>query len=576
MPRSNEAVADMLTEFAELLAISGADPFKIRAYERAARSVRGHTADLTGLDRRGLRAIPGVGDQLATKIKQYLDTGTVTELDTLRAEVPAGLRALLAVPGLGPRRAHQVFQERGITSTAALRDALRHGHLRDLRGWGPRTEENLTAALRETQRAGHRIPLALALDLADQALGQLTALPGAQRAEVAGSVRRRRDTVGDLDLLVATTDPDAVMRAVTTLPAVDRVLGSGGTKTSVRTRDGIQIDVRAVPPRAWGAALLYFTGSQAHNIRIREIAVHAGLTLSEYGLLRARTRRPVRADSEEELYARLGLDWIPPPLREDTGEIQAAQRHQLPRLLRRRDLRGDLHTHTDLTDGVASLEEMVRAARAAGHEYCAITDHAPLLRMQRMTTEKALEQRRRIRRLDRDAGIHLLHGTELNIQPDGGLDWDDDILRSFDIRVASVHSHFRQSRHDTTARLLAAVRHPLVNVLGHPTTRLIGHRPALDADWDAVFAEAARHDTALEINSFPDRMDLDGDLARRARDFGVRFSVASDAHAATHLDQVRLGVGTAQRGWVGPDEVINTYPWQRLRQFLTPHPRRAP
>ncbi|WP_016701367.1 DNA polymerase/3'-5' exonuclease PolX [Actinoalloteichus spitiensis] len=569
MPRSNEAVADMLTEFAELLAISGADPFKIRAYERAARSVRGHTADLAGLDRPGLRAIPGVGDQLATKIRQYLDTGTVTELDTLRAEVPAGVRALLAVPGLGPRRAHQVFRERGIASTAELHDALHHGRLRDLRGWGPRTEDTLAAALRETHAAGHRIPLALALDLADRALGALSGLPGVQRAEVAGSVRRRRDTVGDLDLLVATTDPGTVMRAATTLPGVDRVLGSGGTKTSVRTRAGVQIDVRAVAPQAWGPALLYFTGSQAHNIRVREIAAHAGLTLSEYGLVRVRTRRPVPADSEEELYARLGLDWVPPPLREDTGEIQAAHQHRLPRLLERRDLRGDLHTHTNLTDGVASLEEMVRAARDAGHQYCAITDHAPLLRLQRMTTEKALEQRRRIRRLERDAGIHLLHGTELNIQPDGGLDWDDDVLRGFDIRVASVHSHFRQSRHDTTTRLVRAVRHPLVDVLGHPTTRLIGHRRALDADWDAVFAEAARHDTALEINSFPDRMDLDGDLTRRARSFGVRFSVSSDAHAVGHLDQVRLGVGTAQRGWVGPDEVINTYPWDRLHRFLT-------
>lgn len=558
----------MLEEFAELLAISGGDPFKVRAYERAARAVAGHEADIAALDARRLDAIPGVGSHIAAKIIELRETGTVAELDELRARVPAGLRALLAVPGLGPRRARQVYEELGITSITELLDALHQHRLRHLKGWGERSEEKLAAAIAQVQAGGGRIPLAVALDLAEEMLAGLAAVPGVRQAAYAGSLRRMRDTVGDIDLLVASARPDDVGEAVAGMPLVERVLARGPTKTSLVTTKGVQVDVRVVPPEAWGAALLYFTGSKAHNIRVREIAVRAGLKLSEYGLFDATTGERLAGETEEEVYARLGMVWVPPTLREDRGEVEAALEGRLPRLVEVRHIKGDLHVHTDLTDGVASLEEMVAAARARGYRYLAITDHAPLLYMQRMTAEKALEQRARVRALEQTAGIALLHGSELNIGPDGSLDWDDEFLAGFDILVASVHSHFGQPRDEMTARLVRAVRHPLVNVIGHPSGRSIGKRPPVDADFDEVFREAARCGTALEVNAFPDRLDLDDELVRRARAAGVKLAVSTDAHAVTHFANIRFGVATAQRGWAEPADVINTWPLARLRRFL--------
>lgn len=568
MARSNDAVARMLTEYADLLAISGGPAFKVRAYEKAARAVEGYPVDVTDLDAKGLAEIPGVGSHIARKVREFLDTGSVAELAELRSRVPAGLRTLLTIPGLGPRRARQVYDELGITSPEQLLAALHDQRLRELRGWGAKSEENLADAVRQAHSAGERVQLGIALELAGQLLERLTALPEVRRATYAGSLRRMRDTVGDVDLLVASEEPETVMSAVVALPVVRRVLAHGPARTSVVTATGIQVDVRVVAPPVWGAALLYFTGSKAHNIQIRELAVRAGLKLSEYGLFEADTGRLVVAETEEEVYARLGLPWIPPVLREGAGEVEAALDGSLPDLVELTDIRGDLHTHTDLTDGVATLDEMVAAARNRGYEYYAITDHAPLLAMQRMTTAKALEQRRRIRELAGQTGLALLHGTELNIQPDGSLDWDNDVLAGFDIVVASVHSQFRQSRDAMTARLLRAIENPFVHIIGHPTARMIGSRPPIDVDSDAVFRAAARTGTALEINSSPGRLDLSGELVRRARHAGVRFAVSTDAHAVGHLDHLRFGVATAQRGWASPADVINTYPLGKLRRFL--------
>jgi DNA polymerase (family 10) len=381
-----------------------------------------------------------------------------------------------------------------------------------------------------------------------------------------------RDTIGDIDLLVASDEPSAVTEAFTALPLVARVLARGRTKSSVITTKGVQVDLRVVEPSVWGAALLYFTGSKPHNIRVRELAVRAGLKLSEYGLFHADTGHLIVAETEEDVYARLGLPWIPPTIREDTGEVEAALDGTLPALVELAAIRGDLHTHTDLTDGVAPLEEMVTAAKARGYRYYAITDHAPLLYMQRMTSDKALEQRHQVRAMERRAGITLLHGTELNIQPDGSLDWDDEFLTGFDITVASVHSAFRQSRHAMTARLLRAIEHPGVNVIGHPSGRSIGHRPAIDVDWDEIFRAASRTGTALEINAFPDRLDLDDGLIRRAHRAGVRFAISTDAHVVPHLDYMRFGVATAQRGWAEAADIINTWPLRKLRGLLAKHP----
>ncbi|MCP9977163.1 PHP domain-containing protein [Actinomadura madurae] len=419
------------------------------------------------------------------------------------------------------------------------------------------------------ESSGTRVLVDAAASVADEVVATLSRLPQVERCAHAGSLRRMRETIGDVDVLAASRDPRPIMEAFTALPFVAEVIAGGDKKTSVRTAKGLQVDLRVVPPESWGAALQYFTGSQAHNIRTREIAVKAGLKLSEYGLFDAETGELIVSETEEEVYERLGLPWVHPALREDTGEIEAALEDELPRLVTVEDLRGDLHSHTDLTDGVASLEDMVAAAHARGLEYYAITDHAPNLVMQRMTDEKMLAQRVKVAELQKEyPGLRLLHGTELNIDPDGGVDWDADFLSGFDVCVASVHSHFTQDQDAMTRRLVRACENPHVHVIGHPTARSIGRRPPVDADWDEVFRAAARTGTAMEIDSFPDRLDLPADLIRRAKRLGVKFSIDTDAHSLGHHRNIRYGVGTAQRGWLTPDDVVNTWPLERLREFL--------
>ena len=567
--RSNDAAAEALQELADLIAISGGDPYRVRAYEKAARSIAGYPLDLDTLDRKGLMAIPAIGAHTIDKLLELRQTGRIAALEELHAQLPAGLRALLGIPGLGPKRAHQVYVELGISSMPELLNALHDEQLRNLKGWGETSERNLARAIRQMQQVGGRMPLAIALDIAEDLVARLAALPQVSRVDYAGSLRRMRDTVGDIDLLVAADeDPGSVMDHFCTMPLVDRVLAHGPTKSSVVTTKGIQVDLRVVPAKVWGAALQYFTGSKAHNIRIRELAVRAGLKLSEYGLFRVDNDQLLASTDEAEIYAKLGLPWIPPVLREDRGEVEAALEGHLPELVEVADIVGDLHVHTNLTDGLAGLDEMVGAASRRGYRYCAITDHAPQLAMQRMTRDKALQQRSELPELARRHGIELLHGSELNIAADGSLDWDDDFLAGFDVLVASVHSDFDQTREEMTRRLLTAIEHPYVNIIGHPTTRVLGRRPPIDFDVDAVFAAAARTHTALEINAFPDRFDLSDELVGRAREYGVVFAIDTDAHAVPHLDYIRYGVAVAQRGWVSAGEVINTWPLDRLRRFL--------
>jgi DNA polymerase (family X) len=568
MPRQNEEVAELFQEFADLISISGGDPFKARAYEKAARSVGGYARDIDGLDLKGLSAIPNVGKSTAEKIQEYLETGSIAVLDELRSVVPDGVRSLLSIPTLGPKKALVIHEELKIASMEELLDALRDHRIRDLRGFGPKTEENILRGIREMQRAGTRVQVGAAMDLAEEILRELREVKEVRRCDYAGSLRRMAETIGDIDLLVASDEPVQVMEAFTSMPSVERPLARGEKKSSVLTTKGLQVDLRVVDPSVWGAALQYFTGSKAHNVHVREIAVRKGLKLSEYGLFRAKTGKLIVAETEEEVYEHLGLPWIPPPLREDRGEIQAALSGELPSLVQEKDIKGDLHTHTNLTDGVASLEEMVETARARKLKYYAVTDHAELLYMQRMTKDKMLAQRKRLAQLGQDGDMVLLHGTELNIQPDGSVDWEEDFLSGFDVCVASVHSHFNQSREDMTARIVKAIEHPCVNIIGHPTARQIARRPPIDYDMEAVFEAAARTGTALEINSFPDRLDLRDEHVRWAGEHRVKFAIDTDSHATGHLANVRFGVGTAQRGWVEKADVINTWPLSRLRMFL--------
>ncbi len=569
MPRVNDDVEAILLEYADLLSILSDDPYKPRAYEKAARAVGGYPADLSTLDLKGILGIPNVGKSIGEKVDEYLRTGTIAALEELREQIPDGVRRLMSVPGLGPKKAMVLYRELGIASVEELMDAVENDRLAGLRGFGSKTQDNIRRGIEQLRASGGRVLLNVALDLAEELLAELESVPAVRRATVAGSLRRMAETIGDIDLLVSSTDPRAVMEAFTALPAVRRVLASGQTKTSVITTSGLQVDLRVVAPQVWGAALIYFTGSKAHNIRIREMAVRRGLKLSEYGLFEATSGRRIVAETEEAVYAHLGLPFIPPTLREDRGEVEAALDGDLPRLVELAQIRGDLHSHTNLTDGLAPLEEMLAAASRLGYAYFAVTDHAPNLAMQRMTDEKILAQRARLRALQASyPKMTLLHGAELNIDPDGNVDWDADFLAGFDVLVASVHSHFNQSKDQMTRRIVRAMENPYVHVIGHPTARLIGRRQPVEFDLDEVFRSAARTGTALEVNAFPDRLDLKDEHILWARRHGVKFAIDTDSHAPVHLPHMRFGVATAQRGWLTRDDVVNAWPLAKLKRFL--------
>jgi DNA polymerase (family 10) len=563
MASMNEAVAGLLREYAELLAITGGDPFRARNYEKAAKAVAGHPADVTTMAESALTSIPGVGKSIAAKITEFKRTGTIKAVEEQRAKVPPGVRELTRVPGLGPKRAMQLSRELGIATVSDLEAAVSEGKLRNIAGFGPKSEERILRGL--AVMTHDRVLLNVALSTATDIVGALRDAAG--QVEYAGSLRRWRETIGDVDIL-ATADDDAhaerIMAAFRDLS--DEIVVSGPTKTSIRADNGsgLQVDLRVVRPECYGAALQYFTGSQAHNVAVRQVAIRAGLKLSEYGLFRG--DELIASATEDDVYAALGMDWVPPPMREDTGEVEAGIKRRIPALVQEKEIRGDLHTHTNLTDGVASLEEMIRQAEPKGYAYYAVTDHAPNLIMQRMTDEKMLAQRARLAALT--SSMVLLHGTELNIAPDGSVDWDEDFLSGFDMCVASVHSHFDQDRQAMTKRFIVACENPYVNIIGHPLTRKIGRRPPVDVDLGELFKACAKTGTALEVNASPARLDLPGDYIRQARDAGVKFAIDTDAHSFGDLENMKYGVGTAQRGWLTPDDVINTWPLEKLREFL--------
>ncbi|MER7505961.1 DNA polymerase/3'-5' exonuclease PolX [Nonomuraea pusilla] len=556
--RANDEAAAALQEYAELFALSGGDAFRVRSYQKAAKAIAGFPDDIAAVDVRG---VPGVGEAIAKKMEEFLQRGSFRQLDDLRARVPEGVRRLTRVPSLGPKTAIMLYEEFGIDSTSALGEAIVSGRLDGVKGLGPKTLANLLKGIEQLEQSSRRVHIGIATALAEQVMASLRA----ERIGHAGSLRRMKDTIGDIDILAVA--PPSIMADFRAQPYVAEVIAAGDKKTSVRTTSGVQVDLRVVPAGSWGAAMQYFTGSKEHNVAVRELAVKKGWKLSEYGLFDG--DRVIAAESEEDIYDALGLQYVPPPLRQGGDEVRAALRGELPDLVELSDLKGDLHTHTDLTDGIATLEDMVAAAHARGYAYYAVTDHAPDLTMQRMTLDKALEQRERLARLqERYPGMRLLHGTELNIAPDGSVDWPEEILRGFDVCVASVHSHFTMSRDEMTRRFIAACENPYVDVIGHPTTRKIGKRAGVDADWDAVFRAAARTGTALEIDSYPDRSDLPSDLVRLARHHGVKFAIDSDSHAIPHLEHQRFGIGIAQRAWLTTDDVINTWPLDRLLTFL--------
>jgi DNA polymerase (family 10) len=569
MARANEEVARLLMEYADLIWINGEDTFKARVYEKAARSISGHPEDIAAMDAAALQKIPNVGAATAGKIVEFLRTGQIAAVERLREKIPAGVRELTTIPNLGPKKAIVLHRELGVSSIAELVAAIEAGRLAELKGFGPKSGEKIMHGIELLASHGGRVFVSTAMGVAELMVEGISAVPGCVGATYAGSLRRMRETIGDIDILAAAEESGPLMERFVELPGVAEVIVRGPKKTSVRVGEGgLQVDLRVVPPGAWGAALVYFTGSKAHNVKLREMAIRQGLKLSEYGIFAVEDEMLLASETEEQVYEQLGLPWIPPQLREDRGEIEAALAGELPRLIRAEEIQGDLHTHTNLTDGVASMARMVSAAQKRGLRYYAVTDHAPDLVMQQMTTEKMLAQRQELRELASRTTMTLLHGTELNIGPEGGVDWDGDFLAGFDVTVASVHSHFTQDRETMTRRFIRACENPYVNIIGHPSTRSIGRRGPVDADWDAVFAAAARTGTAMEVNCFPDRLDLPDELILRARRHGVKFSVDTDAHSTGHLANLQYGLGMAQRGWLTSEDVINAWPLERLRAFV--------
>ena len=572
---TNSEVAGRLRELARLTTLEegNSNAFRVRAYETAARTVAGLAEPVAGLAVKELTALRGIGSSTARKIRELVETGTIARLEELRVRFPRDFVDLTRIPGIGPKTAVKLRHALGITNVAQLEAALEAGALRDLPGLGEKTESNLKVAIERLGLGGkeQRTPILDAMRLADEVVSSLRQGPGVTRAEPMGSLRRFRETIGDLDVIVVSTgDPEEVMRRFTSLPVVDRVVGYGARKSAIVSHTGMQIDVRVVEPAQFGSAALYFTGSKAHNIRLRQMAIDRGWILNEYALSEAEGGAVVARETEEEVYAALGLPWIPPEIREDDGEIEAALGDGLPRLVSDGDLRGDLHVHTDLSgDGRQSLEEMVVAAAARGYRYLAITDHGEDLAINGVSRRRMLAQRQALVALAaRHPKMTLLHGVELNIGPDGSVDYDPEFLAGFDFGVASVHSHFDLDRRRQTRRIVTAMAHPAVNVIGHLTGRRIGRRPVIDLDVEAVLAAAEETGCALEVNGHLDRLDAPADILRQAGSGEAVFVASSDAHDAAELDQVGWAVRQSRRGWVAAHRVANTWGPKRFLDWV--------
>ena len=565
----NLAISRILREIADLLEIKDDNPFKIRAYRNGADIAANHPHELNTLDEAGLREIPGIGKDLATRIREIAETGDAAFHRELVAEFPPTILDLLHLQGVGPKTVAMLYRELAVRTIDDLEAAAKDGRVRSLRGMGPKKEALILKALEERKRFAGRHLLPDAHDAAAALVGYLRERAPDAVVEPVGSLRRGCDTCGDLDLL-ASGAPPGLMDQFVEYQQVERVLGHGDTKSSILLEGGFQADLRLVAADSRGAALQYFTGSKGHNIALRDRAIGRGFKLNEYGLFRTTDDVRVAGEREEEIYGALDLDWIPPELRELRGEIEAAEAHALPRLIERADLRGDLHSHTSETDGRDDIRTMAEAARAAGLEYLAITDHSQSLAMANGLDERrTADHASRIRAVDAERpGIRLLAGIECDIKPDGTLDLSNGCLAELDLVVASVHSAFNQDRRQMTDRLLRAIEHSHVDILGHPTGRLILRREPYPVDVDAVVDAAARHGVALEINCQVDRLDLNDAHAKLARDRGVRLVISTDAHSRHAFGRLRWGILVARRAWLRPADVLNTLPFDELRASL--------
>ena len=563
---SNAELAEQLELLADLLELDGADAFRLTAYRRAATRIRESAVPVAqlALDQKATR-LSGIGTTIENKIVEYTESGDLSALAKLRERLPAGLVEVMHVPGLGPKTARKLHTELGVSSLAELQKAAEREQLRTLPGLGPKTEEKVLAALAKPRaKMERKTLLGRVLPAVERAVEELREHPAAERVSEAGSVRRRCETVRDLDIIATASDPGALTSHFAELPWVAEVVARGSTKATVVSHDGLRFDLRVVPPESYGNLLQHFTGSKAHNVALREEAVGRKLSVSEYGVKNVETGEVFNAEDEEALYAFLGYQWIPPELRENRGELAAARNGDLPRLVELDDVAGDLHAHTDWSDGRATLEEMVGAARALGRRYFAICDHARRLREGRL--ERQAEAIAAVN--EATSGIRVLSGVEVDIRADGSVDMTDEELAARDWVMASVHSGFDKPRAELTKRIAAAMEHPHVHCIGHPTGRKINRRDAYDVDFEALLEKALETGTFLEINSQPDRLDLIDTHARAAAEAGVPIVVSTDAHRVHELEYLALGVAQARRAWLTSEQVVNTRPWRDVQKLM--------
>ncbi|MBJ6748944.1 DNA polymerase/3'-5' exonuclease PolX [Geomonas anaerohicana] len=572
----NREIARMFDEIADIMEIRQDNVFKIRAYRRAALNLEGLNRDLAQMSHKELLEIPGIGADLAARIEEYLQTGTTAHYDQLKKEVPAGVFTLLAVPDLGPKTAKAIYEALQITSLEELEQAAREHRLSGIKGIKEKTEENILKGIQAVKRGRERQPLGRMLPAAEELVAALKQMAPLERIEVAGSIRRRRDSIKDIDIVATSPDPASVMEAFLNLTQVHDVIMRGPTRASVTIREGVQVDLRVVEPASYGAALAYLTGSQAHNVRLREMAQKRGLKINEYGIFREEDNVRLGGENEEDVYRLLDLPFVPPVLREDRGEIEAAQAGKLPQLVTREQILGDLHVHSRWSDGAHGIAELVEAARLQGLSYLAVTDHSQGLGVARgLTVERLKEQQAEIREVNREQeGFRVLHGTEMDIRGDGTLDFPDDVLKDLDVVVASIHSGFNNSKEVMTARIVAAMRNPYVHIIAHPTGRIIGEREGYQLDMEEVLQVARETGTALEINAYPLRLDLEDRYVRRAKELGVKIAINTDTHAKIQFETLPWGISVAQRGWLEREDVLNTLTAVELLKVLKRKTRR--
>jgi DNA polymerase (family 10) len=556
---ANANVSSLLYEVAEILTIKG-DRFRSRAYQMAAQRVTALTEDIEDINERGeLEKIPGIGKSIALTISEYLDTGESVVLRELKESLPKGVPEMIELEGVGPKLAMRLNAELGIVSVDALEKAAKQHRVRELKGFGPKKEENILKAIEEYRSRSSRFLLGEVLPIIQGIIQYMSESNAVRLVEVAGSARRRKETVGDLDVLVSSTEPTMVTERFVSMPPVARVLAQGPTKSIVILENKLQVDLRVILPESYGAALQYFTGSKEHNVKLRTIGVREGFKLNEYGLFRRDTDELVAAEKEVTIYESLGMEWMPPELRENTGEIEAAIEHRLPTLVQLEDVNGDLHVHSDWSDGKVPLEMMVEKAKSMGIKYLSICDHTKSLAVANGLDEVRLsDQIREIRRIEEDnPEIKVLAGTECDILRDGKLDMNDNALADLDWVVASVHSGFKMEKDEMTDRFIEAIHNPYVRAIGHPTGRLIQRRPPYQLDLDALFQAASEQGVYMEINCYPDRLDLSDVNSRRAKEAGVHLCLGSDAHAPAEMEFLPLGVSVARRGWLEKKDVVN-------------------